>query len=42
MAAADIAAVEEMGLLPRKAAEALEACDGDIGVACEWLFVNCA
>lgn len=32
----------EMGFSRTKAREALQACGGDVHVACEWLFANCA
>ena len=37
---ADFSTLISMGFSRRKAAEALQACDGDVQAACEWLFAN--
>ncbi len=42
VSASDVAMLEEMGFSKRKATEALEMCEGDVGMACEWLFTNCS
>jgi triosephosphate isomerase len=37
---ADFQTLVCMGFSRRKAGEALQACDGDVQAACEWLFSN--
>ena len=39
---ADISTLLGLGFPRRKAKEALQACDGDVQGACEWLLENCS